>query len=296
MTRRTAVIVLALTLTPAVLHAQDATLTVTAAAADVHKGPSNVTPVVGHVSRGAALPVSRNLGSWVKVPWPSAPDGVGYVHVTMGRLSGTAPQPSAVPSQSTPASTPRTEAASRQAPVTTPPRTRTPGESRVGVQGAQGTTTISHVIGVGGLVQSARGFGATGRAWHGDRLGLEFRLTRNTMTSDTAAGRMTSVEFEPRVVYALFDHVSDYVWVRPDVGSGLTFSHQTLSVSSPAAIENASSNGMGVRVFGGGELTFASVTRFGLSAELGYRSTPTTFAGFEPDHLALSIAGHCISR
>ena len=94
MTRRTAVIVLALTLTPAVLHAQDATLTVTAAAADVHKGPSNVTPVVGHVSRGAALPVSRNLGSWA-VPWPSAPDGVGYVHVTMGRPSATAPQPSA---------------------------------------------------------------------------------------------------------------------------------------------------------------------------------------------------------
>ena len=160
------------------------------------------------------------------------------------------------------------------------------------MQGAQGTTTISHVIGVGGLVQSARGFGATGRAWQNDRVGLEFRLTHNSMTSDTAPGRMTSLELEPRVVYALFDHVSDYVWVRPYVGSGLTFSHRTLTATSPGAIENASNNDVGLHVFGGGELTFASVTRFGVSAELGYRSSSTPFPGFEPDPLTLSIAGH----
>ena len=75
MTGRVAAIVLALTLTPAVLHAQGATLTITVASAEVHKGPSTVTPVIGHVSRGAALPVSRNLGSWIRVPWPGAPDG-----------------------------------------------------------------------------------------------------------------------------------------------------------------------------------------------------------------------------
>ena len=44
--------------------------------ADVYKGPSNVTPVVGHVSRGTAMPVLRNLGSWIKVSWPAAPDGI----------------------------------------------------------------------------------------------------------------------------------------------------------------------------------------------------------------------------
>jgi hypothetical protein len=291
MTRRAAAIVLALTLTPAVLHAQDGTLTVTVPSADVHKGPSTVTPVIGHVSRGAALPVSRNLGSWVRIPWPSAPDGVGYLHVTMGRLSGTGPEPSATSTRSTSASTPRSEVVSTPAPVSTPPRARTPSESRVGVQGAQGVTTISHVVGVGGVIQS-RGVGATGRAWHDDRLGLEFRLTRNAMTSAAAAGRLTSVEFEPRVVYALFDHVSGYVWVRPYVGSGLTFSHRTLTVSSPATTDTASDNSVGFRVFGGGELTFASVTRFGLSAELGYRSSSTPFPGFATDRLGLSIAGH----
>lgn len=290
MTRRTTVIVLALTLMPAVLYAQDATLTVTVPAADVHKGPGIATPVIGHVSRGAALPIVRNLGSWVRIPWPDAADGVGYVHVTMGRLSDTAPAPSATPTRSASAPMPRSAEAST--PVATPPRARTPGDPpRVGVQGAQGVTTISHIVGVGGVVQP-RGFGATGRAWRGDRVGVEFRVTRNTMTSDAAAGRMTSVEFEPRVVYALFDHVSDYVWIRPYVGSGVTFSHRTLTVASPAAIGTASDNRMGVRVFGGGELTFASVTRFGLSAEFGYRSSSTPFAGFETDHLGLSIAGH----
>jgi hypothetical protein len=292
MIRRVAAIVLSLTLTPAVLHAQDATLTVTVPTADVHLGPSTVTPVIGHVSRGTALTVSRNLGSWIRIPWPSAPDGVGYVHVTTGRLGGTGPAPSAVPTRSTSAPAPSPGAASMPAPVSTPPRVRTPAETRVGVQGAQGVTTISHVIGVGGLVQSARGFGATGRAWPNDRLGFEFRLTRNRMTSDVAAGHVTSVDLEPRVVYAVFDHVSDYFWVRPYVGSGLTFSHRTLSVSSPATIENASNNKVGVRVFGGSEFTFAAVTRFGLSAELGYRSSSTSFPGFEEDRLNLSIAGH----
>jgi hypothetical protein len=72
MTRRAAAIVLALTFTRAVLHAQDATLTVIVPSADVHKGPSTITPVIGHMSRGAALPVSRSLESWVRIPWPSA--------------------------------------------------------------------------------------------------------------------------------------------------------------------------------------------------------------------------------
>jgi hypothetical protein len=291
MARRVAALVLALILTTAVVHAQDATFTVAVASADVHKGPSTVTPVIGHVARGAALPVSRNLGSWVRIPWPSAPDGVGYVHVTMGRLSASVPEPSALPGPSTSVSSPRPAAASTPAPAATQAPVHTPPKPGVGVQGAQGVTSISHVIGVGALVQSARGFGATGRAWHDDRFGLEFRLTRSTMTSD-AAGRMTSVEFEPRFVYALFDHVSNYVWVRPYLGSGLTFSHRTLTSSSPATPADTTDNRMGFSVFGGGELTFASATPFGLSAELGYRPSSTPFPGFETDRVSLAIAGH----
>ena len=287
MARFVAAIILALTLTPVALHAQDATFTVAVDSADVHKGPSNVTPVIGHASRGTALLVSRNLGSWVRIPWPSAPDGFGYVHVTMGRLSSSAPEPSAAPTSSV--SSPKA-AASTSATVPTQPPARTPGKPGVGVQGTQGVTSISHVLGVGGLVQSARGFGATGRAWHADRFGFDLRLTRSTMTSD-AAGRMTSVEFEPRFVYALFDHVSNYVWVRPYLGSGVTFSHRTLT-GLPATTTKTTDNRMGFDLFGGGELTFASATPFGLSAELGYRPSATPFPGFETDRVRLSIAGH----
>ena len=293
MIRRVAAIAFLLALTPALLYAQgaqDPVFTVTAQSADVHKGPSTVTPVIGHAARGAALPVGRNLGSWVRIAWPSAPDGVGYVHVTTGRLSGAGTQPSAAPTRST--STPTARPASAPAAMTTSPSQRTSPEPRVGVQGPQGVTTISHVIGVGGLVQSAKGFGATGRAWRNDRVGVELRVTRNAMTSETAAGRMTSLEFEPRVAYALFDHVSDYFWVRPYVGSGVSFGHHTLSVPSPDAAQTTSSNNVALRLFGGSELTFAGATRFGLSVEAGYRPSTTPFTGFETDRFTLSLAGH----
>ena len=94
MIRRAAAVVLALTFNPALVSAQDTVFTVTVPSADVYKGPTTVTPVVGRAPRGTVLPVSRNLGSWAKVAWPDAPDGVGYVHLTMGRL---APSKAAAP-------------------------------------------------------------------------------------------------------------------------------------------------------------------------------------------------------
>ena len=65
---------------PATVVAQDTMITVTTASADVYKSPSTGSPVIGHAARGAQLPVTRELGSWVRVAWPSAPDGVGFVH------------------------------------------------------------------------------------------------------------------------------------------------------------------------------------------------------------------------
>jgi hypothetical protein len=94
------------------------------------------------------------------------------------------------------------------------------------------------------------------------------------------------------VVYALFDRVRDYVWVRPYVGSALSFRHQTLTPPASVPGNSASDNGVGFRVFGGSEITFATVTRLALSAEVGYRQVPAPFPGFEPDHMTLSIAGH----
>ena len=286
MVRRIAAVVLALTLSPTLVRAQDAALTVTVQSADVHKGPSTVTPVIGHVSRGTVLPVSRNLGSWVKVAWPDAPEGVAYVHVTMGRVgpsNGVAPAANMSPRTSS------APASATSAPA--PTMTTNPPVSRTAVSGEIGDTPITHFFGVGGLVGSRHSFGATARAWRSDHLGIQLAVARDTMTSDVAAGRVTSIRLEPGVVYALFDHVSDYFWVRPYVGSVLSFRHQTLKVLAPAAME-ASDNGVGFRVFGGSELTFAGAPRFGLSAELGYRRFPTPFPGFEAAPLSVSIGGH----
>ena len=285
MLRRAAAIVLALALNPALVRAQDTVFTVNVASADVYKGPSTVNPIVGHAPRGAVLPVSRNLGSWVKVAWPNAPDGVGYVHVTMGQITpANANAPGAKMS-------PRASSAAAPATKTMPPPTRTPAAEHVAPRAQPNVTPASHMFGVGGLVGSMSSFGATARAWRDNHLGFQVGLSRDAMTSDVAADRVTSMQFEPAVVYAPFDRVSDYVWIRPYVGAGLSVRHQTLKVDVPG-VDSPSDNGVGFRLFGGGELTFASLPQFGLSVDLGYRRLPTPFPGFNADPLNVSIAGH----
>jgi hypothetical protein len=289
MIRRAAALILALTLNPALLRAQDTVLTVNVPSADVYKGPTTVTPVIGHVSRGTVLPISRNLGSWVKIAWPDAPDGVGYVHVTMGRLGP--------PSADAPVRNVSPAVSFTPAPVTTtiPLRGRTSVGEQVVPRG-QLNTPASHIFGVGGLVGSMSNVGATARAWKNNRLGIQVGFTRDAMTSAGGAGRVTSMQFEPGVVYGLFDHVSDYVWIRPYVGSAVSVRHQTLSIAAPVALESTADSGVGFRVFAGSELTFASIPRFGLSADLGYRRFPTSFPGFEADPLSVSISGHWYIR
>lgn len=283
MFRRAAAVVLALTFNPALVSAQDTVFTVTVPSADVYKGPTNVTPIVGRAARGTVLPVSRNLGSWAKVAWPDAPDGVGYVHLTMGRLESSKAEPQAAPR---PPADPRGG-------IRTTPRTvarALPRDQMAVVDQATGAP-ISHIFGVGGRVGSTRSIGATARVWRHDRVGLQFSFMRDAWTSGVAAGRVTTIQIEPGVVFAPVDHVTDYVWIRPYVGSGLSFHHQRLKVASPDLAQPAD-NGLGFRVFAGSELTFASAQRFGLSVEFGYRRAPAPFPGFEPDKLTVSLAGH----
>src|SRR6266487_2415861 len=147
MIRRAAALILALTLNPALLRAQDTVLTVNVPSADVYKGPTTVTPVIGHVSRGTVLPISRNLGSWVKISWPDAPDGIGYVHVTMGRIG-----PSSADALA-PASSASPRVASAPAPLTAaiPMRGHTSVGEQVVPRGQLNPTPASHMVGVGGL-------------------------------------------------------------------------------------------------------------------------------------------------
>jgi hypothetical protein len=286
MIRRAAAVVLALTLNPVLVSAQEALFTVTAPSADVYKGPTTVSPIVGRAARGAVLPVTRNLGSWAKVAWPDAPDGVGYVHLTMGRLDSSKAE---APVANAGARPPADRGALATA-MPSPAAGRVQRDQVAVIDPSTGAP-ITHIFGVGGRVGSPRSIGATARLWRSDRVAVQFSFMRDAMTSGVAAGRLTSMQLEPGVVYALFDHVSDYVWIRPYVGSGLSFHHQSLKVSSPDLVQNTD-NGFGVRVFGGGEVWFSSVQRFGLSLEVGYRRVNMPFPGFAADKLSASLAGH----
>jgi len=284
MIRRIAAVVLALILNPVFLHAQDNVFTVTVSSADVYKGPSNVTPVIGHASRGTALIVSRNLGGWVKIAWPDAEDGIGYVRTSMGQVGGADAGASAATGSPRPSSASANAAGASAARASAGQQITPRGQSRV--------REISHTFGVGASLAPMSGVGATARAWHKKHLGIQVAVVHDAMTSDVAVGRVTSMRFEPGVEYAPFDRVSDYVWLRPYLGSAVSFVHQTWTIASPLGIPPVSDSGLGVRFYGGGELTFAGMPQFGVSADLGYRRLPSPFAGFKADPLSLSIAGH----
>jgi hypothetical protein len=286
MIRRIAAVAAALILNPVFLHAQDTVFTVTVPTASVYKGASNATPVIGHVARGTELSVSRNLGGWVKVAWPGAEDGIGYLPMSMGRVGGGEAGASATNVSPRPAS------ASAAAATTNASAARTSQGQQIPPRGQARTTQISHVFGIGAALAPMNGVGATGRGWYKNHVAIQVRFTRDAVTSDIADGRVTTIGFEPGVAYAPFDRVSDYVWIRPYVGSGVSFLRQSWSLSSPLARPPISDNGMGLRVYGGSEFTFAGMPQFGLSADLGYRHMPAPFAGFKADPLNVSLAGH----
>ena len=212
MIRFAAAIGVALCVSQATLHAQAPVFTVQAVSADVYKAPSTGSAVIGHAPRGTALPVTRELGSWVKVSWPRAEDGVGYVHVSMGSLgqseTGRPVAAARSPQPTSEAALPSSAAV--RGPAATPQRVPTP----VVYLQAPG-----HLVGFGGRVGGSNvGFGASARAWSRNRFGVQFDLSRVAMAGLAPTERVTSMQFEPGVLYTLADHVADYIWVRPYAG------------------------------------------------------------------------------
>ena len=157
--------------------AQNAVITVTAASADVHKSPSTGSPVIGHTARGAQLPVTRELGSWVRVEWPSAPDGIGFVHVSMGRVVNGRP-----PEQVRAAAGDAVKAIPEKTAALTPPAASATVADRTPARRPSPSTPVPHLLGIGGgmLAASPVGFGVTARAWRWNRLGIRFDMSRQS--------------------------------------------------------------------------------------------------------------------
>jgi hypothetical protein len=289
MIRLAAAVIVGVFLSPASLYAQAAVLTVKAASADVYKSPSTGSPVIGHAPRGTVLAVTRELGSWVKVSWPSAQD-VGYVHMSTGslgrgiasELSQPAGMAAARPAPEPASLTPAAIVAGRPAPEEPPAAAMRPVF----------VTPATHLLGLGGRVGgSTFGVGATARAWSRKQFGAQLEMSHTTLTSVGVPGRVRSMQLEPSLLYRLPDHVGDYLWVRPYLGSGVNVGRQTLSSAIPGGL-SMSENTFGLQAFGGGELTFAGVPRFALSVDLGYHWVRTGFAGLNLGGPGVSVSGH----
>jgi len=298
MIRQLAAVALVVFLSPAGVSAQTpapttvpaAELRINTQAAPVYRSPSTGSPVVGTAQRGTVLPVTRELGSWVRVSWPDAEDGAGYVHVSSGALtrsgSGSATR------DLTP-----TQTAQSPMPMMTSNNTADPAAS--GQQpGNMYTGTVyvpqpTHIVGLGGkLTGSTLGYGVSGRAWSRGRFGMQFDLSRSRMTTVGAPEQVTMVQFAPSVLFSLPDRVSDYVWVRPYVGGGASMNRHSLRLGTADSGLSVSDNAFGFRAFGGGEFTFASMPRFSVSADLGYDWTSSPFIGYDFGGFGFALSGH----
>ena len=275
MTRRALAIVALLFVNPVWLSAQSADFKVESASANVHKAPSIGSPVIGQARQGVALEVRRDLGSWVKIPWPEAPDGVGYIHTSMGTRTG--------------AAMPR--AAGGSALIGEPAEQVAAGNRSA--LASRYVVPPPHVIGLGGQVGgSTVGAGMNARTWFHDRLGFQLEVSRTSLDGPIASERLTATEFAPSLLYSLSNLMSDYVWVRPYIGAGPRVVRRTFGVSPQSSGAAVSRSSVGLQTFGGGEFTFANVPRFSLSADLRYGWIENTEPAFELDGLGFSVSGH----
>jgi SH3 domain-containing protein len=280
-------VAIVLTLSPSVAFAQSAEFTVSVQSAVVRKAPSTGSPVVGQAPRGAVLEVARDIGAWAKVAWPEAPEGFGYVHMSMGKISQRLTMEERVaaafvPSPgSEPVAAPMLDVAG-QAAIEAPASTRT-------IYVAAPT----HVVGLGGQMSgSAPGFGFTSRIWSRKRLGIQLDLSRSTLTSAASSERLRSTEFAPSVIYSLPDYVGDNVWLRPYFGGGGALTRSTLGSSTPDVTASVSDSSYGLRAFGGAEVTIPGAPRFAVSADVGYQWSQQPFPGFELGGVGFSVSGH----
>jgi len=294
MIRHIAAVAVALCLSSSPVSAQSiepqSTALTVKTSADVHKSPTTASPVVGKAPVGAVLDITRNLGSWVQVPWPAGENGVAYVHVNAGTIGRRIVPVGA-------ASAPQTPASAASAPATPlaamAPAEPSSGSNRPGANGSVYVSLPRHVIGLGGRMSAAApGFGGTARTWWRNRLGLQFEMSRYRFDSVATPGHVTSLQFNPSVLYSLPDSVAAGLWLRPYVGGGGSLYRATVNDPAVLVADIVTEKGLGFQTFGGVEATFAGMPRFAVSADVGYRWSHTSLGGLEPRKIGVSLAGH----
>jgi hypothetical protein len=268
---------------------RDAQFTIKVPTAEVHKAPTTASPVVGQATQGSVLLVTRELGSWVRVPWPPGPDGVAYVHVSMGSLShGSVADTSYISADV--ARTSASAFSSQASQSTSSSASANPRPAPHASQQSQYVGLPSHTIGAGAVMTTDHfTFGGSGRLWLSRHIGAQVQLTHQSFTD--ADNDFKTISFLPSAVVTIGDRVSDYLSLRPYVGGGLSVAHMTMQAP---AVE--SKTVMGVQFFGGAELTFASVPQVGVSFDVGYRHAGESFEGVDASGLAVSGAAHWYFR
>jgi hypothetical protein len=306
MLRHTAAAAVVICLCPAWLFAQSTQLVVKGVSANVHKAPTTASPVIDIAPSGTALEVTGDLGSWVKVSWPKAPEGVGYVHESMVTTARPLARRGTQAGASSAGRAPAEPAAGGTS-------TYRQAIDAVAQHGTRGTATTlesapevgtadysepigsyirppAHVIGFGGrMTGSTVGYGVSARAWPHRHLGFQVDMSRYALTNPALPERVTAMQFAPSAMFRLADRVTDYVWVRPYFGGGAMMHRQNYGAG-------VSDTTLGYQAFGGGEFTFASVPRFALSADAGYRWSRSPSPAFDFGGVAFSVAGHWYFR
>ena len=308
MNRHLSALAVALCLMPSWLSAQTASndappqFTINVASANVYKFPTMGSPVIAHANRGTVLVVTRELGSWVRVPWQGGEDGVAYLHVSEGTVShGVAARQA---STATPATNPGSSAAqaigaqpsisaNASAPAAQPGSPARASQASMAQGSAVYVPPPVHRFGLGALMGvSPSEIGASARAWSSRRFGAQFAISHQS--EDHVDGELSSILFSPSLVYALRPGMSDYVSFRPYVGGGPSFySH---SLTDPLSGTDSSKSGVGFQAFGGGELTFASLPQVAVSVDLRFHHAGEPFPGFDMTGIGVAAGAHWYFR
>lgn len=287
-----------------------ATFTITATTANVRQQPSTASTIVGKLPRGVEVDVMSSKNGWVRISFDDDRGRliVGYVAEFLGvskpRLPVAAAAAPAAPVQApvdahVSLTQPRPEiSASEPAPTQSAPASQIGAGPRLPL-----TPPPDRALGLGGRVGGFTfGVGGSLRMWTSDAIGLQFDFSRYSIGGHDSFGGISVgldysvMQFGPSVLYRFDTVADDGVWIRPYVGGGLNFFRTKLSTQSTVfgetEVTSESQNNMGFQVVGGAETRFQSVRRLGLSADLGYYSTGTPFAGLQIGGFAYGVSVH----